>query len=170
MRRAVRAASVIGVLSVLGCTTAFAQEATLLEKFTDWTAYAATGSPKVCFIVAQPKESLPKNVRRGPIYFYISRYPADQVVDEISVKMGYPFAEGAKTTVTIGSDKFELFTKDEGAFVEKQEDEGKLVAAMKGGTTMKVEGRSARGTDTSDSYSLSGLGEALERIAKECGG
>jgi hypothetical protein len=167
MRRAVRAASVIGVLS---CTSAFAQEATLLERYKDWAAYAATGSPKVCFIVAQPKESLPKNVKRGPIYFYISRYPADQVVDEISVKMGYPFAEGAKTTVTIGTDKFELFTKEEGAFVEKQEDEGKLVAAMKGGTTMKVEGRSARGTNTSDSYSLSGIGEALDRIAKECAG
>ncbi|HWM32444.1 MAG TPA: invasion associated locus B family protein [Methyloceanibacter sp.] len=139
-----------------------------MEKFKDWSAYAATGSPKVCFIVAQPTASLPKNVKRGPIYFYISRYPADQVVDEISVKMGYPFAPGAKTTVTIGTDKFELFTKEEGAFVEKTEDEGKLLEAMKGGTTMKIEGRSARGTNTSDDYSLSGMGDALARIAKEC--
>lgn len=165
MRRAVRVASVIGVLS---CTSALAQEAALLEKFKDWSAYAATGSPKVCFIVAQPTASLPKNVKRGPIYFYISRYPADQVVDEISVKMGYPFAPGAKSTVTIGTDKFELFTKEEGAFVEKPEDEGKLIEAMKGGTTMKIEGRSARGTNTSDDYSLSGMGDALARIAKEC--
>jgi invasion protein IalB len=165
MRRAVRVASVIGFLS---CTPAFAQEATLLEKFKDWSAYATTGNPKVCFVVAQPKASLPKGVRRGPIYFYISRYPADQVAGEISVKMGYPFAAGAKTTVTIGSDKFELFTKEEGAFVEKQEDETKLVDAMKGGTTLKIDGRSARGTDTSDEYSLDGLAEALERIAKEC--
>ena len=165
MRRAVRVASVIGVLS---CTSALAQEAALLEKFKDWSAYAATGSPKVCFIVAQPTASLPKGVRRGPIYFYISRYPADQVVDEISVKMGYPFAPGAKTTVTIGTDKFELFTKEEGAFVEKPEDEGKLIEAMKGATTMKIEGRSARGTNTSDEYSLSGISDALTRIAKEC--
>ncbi len=35
--------------------------------------------------------------------------------------MGYPFAEGAKVTATIGTAKFELFTKDEGAFVEKPE-------------------------------------------------
>ncbi|MGH6792471.1 MAG: invasion associated locus B family protein [Methyloceanibacter sp.] len=165
MRRAVRVASVIGVLS---CTSVLAQEVALLEKFKDWSAYAATGSPKVCFIVAQPTASLPKNVKRGPIYFYISRYPADQVVDEISVKMGYPFAPGAKTTVTIGTDKFELFTKEEGAFVEKPEDEGKLIEAMKGGTTMKIEGRSARGTNTSDEYSLGGISDALARIAKEC--
>ncbi|MGV1015619.1 MAG: invasion associated locus B family protein, partial [Methyloceanibacter sp.] len=165
MRRAVRVASVIGVLS---CSPALAQEATLLEKFKDWSAYAGTGSPKVCFVVAQPKTSLPANVRRGPIYFYISRYPADQVVNEISVKMGYPFGEGAKASVTVGTDKFELFTKEEGAFVEKPEDESKLIDAMKGGTTMKVEGRSARGTNTTDEYTLGGVREALERIAKEC--
>jgi invasion protein IalB len=84
--------------------------------------------------------------------------------------MGYPFSEGAKATVTIGSAKFELFTKEEGAFVEKPEMETKLIDAMKGGTTMKIQGKSARGTATTDTYSLSGLSEALDRAAKECGG
>ena len=80
-----------------------AQEVTLLEKFKDWSAYAATGSPKVCFAVAKPTSSSPKNVKRGPIFFYISQWPADKVVNEISVKMGYPFGPGAKATVTIGT-------------------------------------------------------------------
>jgi invasion protein IalB len=71
-------------------------------------------------------------------------------------------------TVTIGSDKFELFTKDEGAFVEKADIENNLVAALKTGTTMKVDGVSSRGTKTSDSYSLSGVSEALDRMIKEC--
>jgi hypothetical protein len=167
MRRAVRVACVIGTISV---TPALAQEVTLLEKFNDWSAYAAAGSPKVCFAVAKPKESTPKAVKRGPIYFYISRWPADNVVDEVSVKMGYPFSEGAKTTVTVGSAKFELFTKDEGAFVEKPDMETKLLEAMKGGSTMKIVGKSARGTNTSDVYSLNGLSDALERAAKECSG
>jgi hypothetical protein len=35
---------------------------------------------------------------------------------------------------------------------------------------MKVEGKSQRGTATSDTYSLDGLGDALDRAAKECGG
>jgi invasion protein IalB len=72
--------------------------------------------------------------------------------------------------VTVGTAKFELFTKDEGAFVEKPDVESKLVDAMKGASTMKVEGKSARGTATSDTYSLSGLGDALDRAAKECSG
>lgn len=167
MRRAVRAACVVWAVSV---TPAFAQEVTLLEKFKDWSAYAATGTPKVCFAVAKPTQSNPKNVKRGPIFFYISRWPADNVVNEVSVKMGYPFSDGAKATVTIGTAKFELFTKDEGAFVEKPDMETKLIEAMKTGNTMKIEGKSARGTATSDIYSLNGLSDALDRAAKECSG
>ena len=167
MRLAVRAACVIVAFFA---TPALAQEVKLLQKYNDWSVYTAEGSPKVCFAVSQPKESSPKNVRRGPIYFYVSHYPADKVAGEISVKMGYPFPPGGKTTVSVGSDKFELFTKDEGAFVEKTEDEGKLVGAMKAGSAMTVQGRSARGTSTSDNYSLSGISDALERIAKECSG
>lgn len=167
MRRAVQAACLI---ATLGVTPALAQEVALLEKFSDWSSYAATGSSKVCFAVAKPDDIHPKAVKRGPIFFYISRWPADNVVEEVSVKMGYPFAEGAKVTATIGSAKFELFTKEEGAFVEKSQDEAKLIEAMKAGSTMKVEGRSARGTNTRDTYSLKGLSEALERAMKECSG
>ena len=162
MRRAIRAACVIWALSV---TPALAQDVTLLQKFKDWSAYAATGTPKVCFAVAKPKDSNP-----DPVFFYISRWPADNVVNEVSVKMGYPFGSGAKATVTVGTAKFELFTKDEGAFVEKPEMETKLVEAMKGASTMKIEGKSSRGTATSDIYSLEGLSDALDRAAKECSG
>ena len=167
MDRAVRAAC---IAAALVATPALAQEVTLLEKFKDWTAYAATGTPKVCFAVAKPTESNPKKIKRGPILFYISQWPADKVVNEISVKMGYPFGEGAKSTVTIGATKFDMFTKDEGAFVEKPEMETKLLEAMKTANTMKIEGKSVRGTATTDVYSLNGLSDALDRAAKECSG
>jgi invasion protein IalB len=84
--------------------------------------------------------------------------------------MGYPFAEGAKASLTVGTAKFELFTKEEGAFVEKPDMETKLLEAMKTGSTMKIEGKSLRGTATSDVYSLNGLSDALDRAAKECSG
>ena len=164
MRRAVRAATLI---TALGCTSAWADNPTLLEKYKEWSAYAS-GTPKVCFALAQPKQSTPKGVKRGPIYFYISLWPTDGVTNEVSVKMGYPFGEGAKATATIGGAKFDLFTKDEGAFVEKTEAEANLVEAMKKGSTMKIDGKSSRGTATSDTYSLDGLSDALARIAKEC--
>lgn len=167
MRGAILAAC---VMTLFGIAPAAAQDVTLLQKFDDWSAYASSGNPKVCFAVAKPKNSEPKKIKRGPIFFYISRWPGDNVVNEVSVKMGYPFAAGAKVTAVVGSAKFELFTKDEGAFVDKADAEAKLIAAMKAGSTLKLDGKSARGTATSDTYSLKGLGEALDRIAKECGG
>jgi Invasion associated locus B (IalB) protein len=165
MRRAVRAASLIIALS---CTPAWADNPTLLHKYKEWSAYAASGTPKVCFAISQPKSMTPKKIKRGPVYFYISRWPADGVTNEVSVKMGYPFGTGAKATLTVGTAKFDLFTKDEGAFVEKVDTELGLVEAMKKGSTMKIDGKSARGTATSDVYSLDGLSDALARIAKEC--
>jgi hypothetical protein len=166
MRRAVRAA---GLAVALCCTPALAENPSLLQKYEDWSAYGTAADPKVCFAVSQPKEMLPKNVKRGPVYFYVSQWPGDRVVNEVSVKMGYPFKPGGMVTVSAGGETFELFTKDEGAFVEKPETESALIEALRKGGSMKIEGTSARGTKTSDSYSLSGAGDALDRIAKECG-
>jgi hypothetical protein len=166
MHRAVRAASLAVVLSF---TPAFAENPSLLQKFQDWSAYGLAADPKVCFAVSQPKDMTPKGVKRGPVYFYVSQWPADKAVNEVSVKMGYPFKPGGVVTVSVGADKFELFTKDEGAFVEKPETETGLIEALRKGGTMKVEGTSMRGTKTSDTYSLSGLGEAIDRVVKECG-
>jgi invasion protein IalB len=167
MRRTVRAAC---LATALCCTPALADNATLLQKYGGWSTFSATGTPKVCFVVAQPKTMTPKTAKRGPVYFYISQWPPDQVTGEVSVKMGYPFKPGATATVSIGTQKFELFTKDEGAFVEKVDAEKGLIEALKKGSTMKIDGKSARGTATSDVYSLDGLGAALDRIAKECSG
>ena len=165
MHRAVRAASLFTALS---CTSAWADNPTLLQKYKEWTAYAASGTPKVCFVLSQPTSVTPKKIKRGPVYFYISRWPADGVTNEVSVKMGYPFGDGAKATLTVGTAKFDLFTKDEGAFVEKTDAETRLVEALKKASTMKIDGKSVRGTSTSDVYSLDGLSDALARIAKDC--
>ena len=47
-------------------------------------------------------------------------------------------------------------------------EEQRLVGAMKAGTRMTVKGVSQRGTNTSYSYSLSGITAALDAVAKAC--
>jgi hypothetical protein len=166
MRSSVRALCLIVAAAI---TPAFAQTPSLLEKAKDWSAYS-NATPKVCFAVSQPKSSDPAKAKRGPIYFYVSNWPSEKVQSEVSVKMGYPFKEGAKVTLTAGSEKFELFTKNEGAFIEKPDQEAKLVEVLKKGGKMKIEGTSMKGTKTTDEYSLDGAAEALDRMAKECAG
>lgn len=165
-----RATIAVGIVALLASAApANSQQAKLLQTFDSWSAHANSGGgKKVCFVVSQPTESAPKNVKRGPIYFYVSIYPAENVPNEVSIKMGYPLRAGVDAEVKIGGTTFTLFTKDEGAFLEKREDENRLVAAMKAGSEMVVQGRSTRGTLTTDKYSLSGITAALERAGKEC--
>ena len=159
----------IVILLVFIGSPAGAQTGKFVEKYNDWSAYVSDSpTNKVCFAISQPQDSKPKNVRRGPIYFYISHWPGDKVRNEVSVKIGYPFRPNVPSEVTIGSNKFKLFTKDEGAFVESPDTEQQLIEAMKTGNTMVVTGRSTRGTLTTDRYSLNGLAQALDRIARDC--
>jgi len=148
---------------------ALAQTATFKEKHGDWSVYVYdVGGKKTCFAVAQPRSKKPANVRRDPIYFYVSSWPKDKVTGEISVKMGYPLKPGAPAETLIAAAAFKLFTKDEGAYIEKTEDEQKLVTAMKAGTVMVVKGRSTRGTLTTDEYSLTGVSKAIDAAAQAC--
>jgi len=135
----------------------------------DWGAYVGKWtSGKVCFALSEPKSSKPRDVSRGPIYFYVTRWPGDKASGEISIKFGYPLRPSVAPEITIGKNKFKLFSKDEAAFIESIETEKRLIKAMEGGASMIVHGRSQRGTLTTDRYSLKGVTAVLKRIAKDC--
>lgn len=146
-----------------------AQTVELVEKQGAWSLYADTATPKqVCFIASAPQAVEPIGANRGPIFFYISAWPADGIKAEPSVKVGYPVNAQKDMTITIGTDTFKLFSKEERGFVADPGDEVKLIEAMKKGTTAIVRATSARGTNTTDTYSLSGITNALNKLAEVC--
>lgn len=148
---------------------AYGQTANQIEKHGDWSVYAHDASgKKTCFAVAKPRSSKPANVKRDPIYFYVSNWPKDKVANEISVKMGYPLKPGVAAQIKITAKSFKLFTKGEGAYIEKTAVEKQVVTAMRAGAVMVVQGRSTRGTLTTDEYSLTGISKALDAAAKAC--
>jgi Invasion associated locus B (IalB) protein len=159
----------LAILGMAAAGPATAQTATALGQFKDWGAYVAeSGGSKVCYALSQPTSSEPKGVNRDPIYLFVTSRPGQGVKNEVSVVIGYPFQPDSKASAEVGSDKFTLFTKDDGAWVENAAEESRLVAAMRAGASMKIKGTSQRGTDTSDNYSLQGISAALDRIAQEC--
>ncbi len=147
-----------------------ASAAQLVGTFQSWGTYTHTeNNQKFCFVTAVPQQTLPTNVRRGKIHFYVTNWagkPDDH--NQISLRIGYPFKSGSVTTAEIGADKFNMFTEKEFAFIKDRDAELKLINAMKRGSTMTVKGLSARGTLTTDSYSLSGITAALKRMDQEC--
>lgn len=151
------------------CAGASAQAPQLIKQHNDWGVYSFTGQKgKVCYIVSQPNQKLPADRNHGDVFFFVSTRPGDGVQAEPSVIVGYPFKEDSTVKVTVDGNDFTMFTQGEGAWVENSSEEGKLVAAMRAGRSMKVEGVSTRGTATSYTYSLSGVTAALEDSTSRC--
>ena len=166
-------ACVIALSAAASLAGAASAKPELLGEFNDWKAFkSADGGTTVCYALSQPKKSAPANVKRDPIFFIVSNFPARKVQGEPSIVAGYPFKENSKATVQIGGASFAFTTvnanTDGGAWIPDSATEQKLIAAMRGGSSLTVKGTSRRGTETTDSYSLSGASAALDRINQEC--
>ena len=148
-------------------------EPTLVGQYGDWGAYTATpGGKKVCFALSKPKSqnASKDDAKRDPAYVFVSTRPSENVKNEVSVIVGYPLNPKVDATAQIGSSTFLMFGQKDGAWIKNAAEEPKLVDAMRKGSEMVVKGKSSRGTETTDTYSLMGITNALERVAKECGG
>jgi hypothetical protein len=144
---------------------------TLLGQYGDWGAYAATpGGRKVCFSIAKPKsaQTNPAGRKRDQAYVFISSRPAENVRNEVSVIIGYPFKASTDATAEIGADKFAMYTLNDGAWIKNVAEEARLVDAMRKGSDLTVKGVSGHGTESTDQYSLKGLSQALDRATQEC--
>jgi hypothetical protein len=135
----------------------------------DWGAFLAeAGKEKTCYALAQPKERDPASLRRDPAYVFISTRPGENIRNEVSIIMGFKMKDGGDAQAEVGDASFDLISKGTNAWVKNPAKEGELIEAMKKGAKLVVKAASARGKMTTDSYSLSGLTQALDRVRKEC--
>jgi invasion protein IalB len=152
-------------------TASTGSEPTLLGQYGDWGAYAASpGGNKVCFALAKPKTSKtePAGRSRDQSYMFISSRPAENVKNEVSVIIGYPFKTSSDATAEIGGAKFAMYTQNDGAWIKNVTEEARMVDAMRKGADLTVKGTSGRGTQSTDQFSLKGLAQALDKIEQEC--
>ena len=141
-----------------------------IGKFGKWTSYVLMErGNKVCYMVSKPEKAQGKYTNRGEIFALITHRPSENTKDVFSYITGYTYKQGSDATVTIGNKKFVLFTQDDTAWAPDAAADSKLAAAIRGGSKMVVKGTSARGTLTTDTYSLKGSGKAYTSITKECG-
>jgi hypothetical protein len=146
-----------------------AQGAVEMKKFGDWIVHQNSGAgPKICFAATVPKTKEPATANRAKIVFYISAWPKEGVKSEISIKLGYPIKTDVPIAVTVGDDAFELFAQDDRAYMADATQELKMIESMRKGSKLVVKATSARGTQTVDTYSLQGLGQALDAVATAC--
>jgi hypothetical protein len=140
-----------------------------IATFGDWGVFASdTQRGRVCYALSQPKERLPKDLKRDPGYLFISTRPSEGVRNEISIITGFPTKNNADGEMTIGATRYVLVQKDNSAWLKNPAEDPAALETMKKGTTLTAKTTSLRGNATTDRYSLNGLGQALERVKKEC--
>lgn len=168
----------IGVsLALLLANTAVAQEQSdnRVSANTDWSVFVES-DPSECWAVSAPKETLNTrdgntvDVRRGDIRLIVFYRPSQNVTGQVMFTAGYPFASESTVSMQVGDTTFQMFTQGETAWPATAEDDAKFVAAMKRGANAVVTGRSGRGTQTQDTFSLLGFTAAVEEAANRCAG
>lgn len=157
----------------LAVTAMQAQESTnRVASNTDWSVFTEE-SPKECWGVSSPKETVntrdgnPVSVRRGDILLFVTFRPGG-AKGEISFSGGYPFAPGSAVSMDIDGNKFDLIVDGEWAWPGTAEDDATILASMKKGTGAVLTGKSAKGTQTKDSFSLRGFTASMDEAAKRC--
>ena len=146
-------------------------EPALIGQFGTWGAYsAAPNGKKVCFALAKPSSSKtnPPNRPRDPAYAFVSTRPSEKVSNEVSVMIGYALKPGSESTVDVGGATYAMYTQGDGLWIKNAAEEDKMVDALRKGADVTIKGVSSRGTETTDTYSLKGLAQALDRLAQDC--
>jgi hypothetical protein len=166
----IRKISLAVLLAASVAAPAAAEPATLLGVFQNWSAYSAgNGNDMTCYALSAPKASQPRGAKRGSIYLMVSDWPGRKVKAEPQVVLGYPVKENAPAAVGVGSAKFNFFARGDGsAWLQSLGENARLMDTMAKGVSAVATGISARGTKTSDTYSLAGFNDAMAKIHDVC--
>jgi len=172
-------------------TEAPAAKPELVGSYGDWSVFhSQSGKNKVCYTLAQPKSRDPEDLKRDPGYAFISERPSEGVHNEVSLIMGFdvgaPSADDSgdskdkkkdkkknelvAPTAVIGDSSFDLLPKGANLWVKNAAQESALVAEMRKGKALVVKATSKKGNLTTDTYSLSGFAQAIDRALKDCPG
>ncbi|MEH2530748.1 invasion protein IalB [Bradyrhizobium sp. AZCC 1588] len=146
-------------------------EPTLIGQYGTWGAYTATpNGKKVCFALAKPSSSKtnPPNRPRDPAYAFVSTRPAEKVFNEVSIMIGYALKPGSESSLEVGGASYAMYTQGDGLWIKNAAEEEQMVNAMRKSAEVTIKGVSAKGTETTDVFSLKGLSQALDRLAQDC--
>lgn len=154
---------------LLASTAMAAEQPKMIGEYGDWSAWTYNDRGNIiCYIASTPKKDEGKYTKRGDIYTVTHR-PAENSFDEVSITAGYTYKSGAPLTIKIGNQTFSnTFTQADKGWMISGDEDSKLVAAMKRGNRMIVDGISSRGTTTKDTYSLKGFTTAYQAISAKC--
>jgi len=140
-----------------------------IGKFKDWESFVLLkDSTKVCFAQSTPVVRAPKKLIRDPSRLFISFRPNENIKNEISVTNGYAFQIKTPVIAKSGKKNYDLFSKGRFAWVVDGDDEAKLILTMKKASRLMIIGKTEKGDQTTDHYSMMGFTKAYNSAKKSC--
>ena len=82
--------------------------------------------------------------------------------------IGYALKPGSESSLEVGGASYAMYTQGDGLWIKNAAEEERMVDAMRKAADVTVKGMSAKGTETTDTFSLKGLAQALDRLAQDC--
>ena len=143
----------------------------ILGTYDNWTAYVYNAPEgKTCYMASEPTKKQGKYKVRDDVFLFVTHHPAEKSFDVVNVMAGYTYRKGSNPTFTVDNNKaISLVSHADTAWTQDSATDTKLVAQMKKGAIAVLKGTSARGTLTTDTFSMKGFSKAYRDIQKACG-
>ena len=146
-----------------------AEDLKSIGKFKDWEAFSVTeNNNKICFAQSIPILRAPKKFERNPSRLFISFRPTEDIKDEVSATYGYTFQKEKIVKAKTGKKTYDFFSQEEFAWILDIEEEQRFIKAMKKASRVMIIGRTEKGKQTIDHYSLMGFTKAYDTAKKNC--
>lgn len=167
MKSLIRTIIVAALVAIPGVGAA--QSVQVLGDHRDWSSYSANaGSGIICFSTAMPEKTEPVPDGYDEARVYITHRPSQGIRNEFNLIAGYEFEPESAATAKIGGQVFDLFTRLDSAWLKDLSQANALVAAIRSGATLVIEGVSASGIKITQTFSLSGSTAASRSIDAAC--
>ena len=157
------------IIILISFSARSAEELKSIGKFKDWETFTVNeNNNKICFAQSIPILRAPKKFERNPSRLFVSFRPTEDIIDEISATSGYTFQKEKIVKAKSGKKTFDFFAQENFAWILDTEEEQKFIQAMKKASRVMIIGRTDKGKQTIDHYSLMGFSKAYNTAKKNC--
>ncbi len=169
MKSVVKFAATFVLVLVLTIGSGFAQQVRVLGDFRNWSAFSANdGAGVICFSMSKPKDIEPVPDGYTQAYVFLTTRDAQNIKNEFNLIAGYEFEADSIAVARVGSRVYDLYTKDDAAWLKDVSQTQAFARALRAGSNMIIEGTSSDGLKIVQTYSLSGVSAASRAVNAAC--
>lgn len=140
-----------------------------LETGKIWSAYSLPEKGGLtCYLVGTPAKSEPAAAERSHVDAMVSHRLAEKAYNVVTFNLGYATKKDAKAELAIDGKKYTLFVDNDAAWTADAATDKAVTEALARGNTAILKAAPAHGPATTDTYDLTGFGEALKAIDAAC--